>query len=372
MRSLSPKPAWKTRFPPALAGILPLVLILSPLKAPPSSSRGKPPKEESFRKLLETIYAAASRVLPGKAILQVSSETKGPLPHLRAVLFQADPPSNPGSHLGVFFSPLSPGPKIPRVERLVVEPKDPASGIYLVRGIPAKGSFAILVKSSEFADAFTRPFQAGEGKRIPTLEVRLSRGGAIRGRVVDARGRPVAGALVESFSPGQPHVPIFYFCRRDIYRHSRIRTVTDAWGRFTLYRIMPETYQLRVTRRGFPTAWKTGIQVSEGKTVQVHDIVLPNGTMVQGKALGPRGRPIRGGKVIMTDYPGKEFFEEVVTNEEGRFRFHPAPPGRYELKCARPWKNDPFQAIVDFKKSETPITISGAQKRLRVNLQIKP
>ena len=371
MSSIRPHPLWKTRFLPALAGILPLALILSPLKTP-ALSRGKPPKEESFRKLLETIYSTASRVLPGKAILQVFRETKGPLPRLRAVLFQVDPPSSPGHHLGVFFPPLSPGPKIPRVERLVVEPKDPASGVYLVRGIPAKGSFAILVKSSEFANAFTRPFQAGEGKRIPTLKVRLSRGGAIRGRVVDARGRPVAGALVESFSPEQPHAPIFYFCRRDIYRHSRIRTVTDAWGRFTLYRIMPETYQLRVTRRGFPTVWKTGIQVSEGKTAQVHDIVFPVGVVVYGVACDPNGQPIEGGKVTMLDDQGIEFGAEAVTDAQGRSQFPPAPPGNYKLQCSRPVGNNPFMAIVDFKKSETPITISGIQKRLHVNLRIEP
>ena len=366
-----------------LAGVLPLgALLLSP---PPGTFKdwsiqtieGSPllsPENDlqgEKGSLLDRLLSLPKHVdLPGKVEIRVIPK-EGEMPAgLRAFLFSSRNPREP----------MHPS------HSLLVEPEDPESGLYTLQGFPKDGDFVVRVKAPGYAAAYTREFQLTEGRKPPKLSVRLSRGGRIRGRVVDSRGRPVGGAAVMTLRdefPGDDYDSLSIICglrlqrfqRRiwGLYRHSIVRTVTDAWGKFTLNLVAPETYKLKITRQGFPVTWRKGVRVQEGRITEEPDIVLPVGVIVFGVAYDLRGRPIRKGQVILVNEDRVNgFSSETVTDGKGRFRLPLVPPGTYTLKCSRPFGLDPFGAIVDFKKSEMPLTISGTQRRLQVNIRIKP
>ena len=246
-------------------------------------------------------------------------------------------------------------------------------GWYTLTGIDPGKTYCLEVEARGYAMTFSEPFKVELGKPMPQVVVRLTQGGSIRGRIVDSTGKPVAGALVETMSNDyQDNQFIRMFAPLIPQQHSRVRSVTNNKGEYFLKLVMPQTYQLKISHKDYPTTYRKDIQVTEGQTVQVPDIILPVGVIVFGVAYDPNGQPIKGGKVTMQGDQGIQFGAEAVTDDRGRFQFPPAPPGTYKLQCSRPVGNNPFMAIVDFKKSETPITISGTRKRLQVNLQIKP
>ncbi len=254
-----------------------------------------------------------------------------------------------------------------------VDVRNARQGKYVLTGIEPGNTYCLMVTAKGYAMTFSEPFKVEIDKPMPRVVVRLTQGGTIRGRVVDTTGRPVAGALVETMSNDyQDNEFIRMFAPLIPQQHSRVKAYTNRNGEYVLKLVMPQTYQLKVSHKDYPTTYRKDIQVAEGQTVQVPDIILPVGVVVFGVAYDQNGQPIKGGKVTMQGEQGVQFGANTVTDDQGRFQFPPAPPGTYKLSCSRPVGNNPFMALVDFKKSETPITISGTQKRLQVNLQIKP
>jgi len=78
--------------------------------------------------------------------------------------------------------------------------------------------------------------------------------GKLQGTVVDPEGAPVAGATVEARRPDTGFVR---------------RTVTDAYGRYTIDLVPPGVYELRTDYSGLQTELKRGIAVTLGSSVQV-------------------------------------------------------------------------------------------------------
>ncbi len=254
-----------------------------------------------------------------------------------------------------------------------VDVRNARQGRYVMTGIDPGKTYCFRVEARGYAMTFSEPFKVELGKPMPFVVVRLTQGGSIRGRVVDSTGKPVPGARVETMSNEyQDNAFTKMFAPLIPQQHSRVSAVTNKKGEYFLRLVMPQTYQLKVSHPEYPTTYRKNIQVAEGQTVQVPDIILPVGVVVYGVAYDPAGRPIQGGKVTMQGDQGVQFGADTITDDQGRFQFPPAPPGTYKLQCSRPAGNNPFMALVDFKKSETPITISGTQKRLQVNIQIKP
>ncbi len=127
-------------------------------------------------------------------------------------------------------------------------------------------------------------------RKIGTLA--LTRAGKLRGRVVDLKGRPLAGAAVvaisqnalgqRAFSPADPVTD---------------RAVTDPQGRFELQRVRPEqSYEVRASRAGtFPAAERATV------AEQPRDLtlVLAPAREARGKVQDAAGKPIAGAEAIV-------------------------------------------------------------------------
>ncbi|MGE0193395.1 MAG: carboxypeptidase regulatory-like domain-containing protein [Planctomycetota bacterium] len=108
------------------------------------------------------------------------------------------------------------------------------------------------------------------------LEIRLPSGKALRGRVLDAEGAPVAGASVTCDEPGD-----------DGEQGPRGRVLTDAHGRFTFERVPSGEWVLVAQAPG------PGRLVTPPRTVRAGaanlELVLPASSRISGRIAGVRG-----------------------------------------------------------------------------------
>lgn len=78
--------------------------------------------------------------------------------------------------------------------------------------------------------------------------------GTLAGVVLNAQGRPVAGAsvMMQTATGGNPHA-----------------TVTNSEGRFFFPELIHGYYDLRATHKGLVSDWKHNIEVNTGKQTEV-------------------------------------------------------------------------------------------------------
>lgn len=129
------------------------------------------------------------------------------------------------------------------------------------------------------------------GKEAVEVRVAMKPGYCIRGRVSDAEGRPIAGALVSDHG-----------ARRAWTR----RVVTDGNGRYDLagYAFGGNRLHFRVSHPVFAEAEKDGIRPLEKGEALVVDFVLAKGLAIEGDVAGPDGRPLAGAQVTCTSFKG--------------------------------------------------------------------
>lgn len=159
----------------------------------------------------------------------------------------------------------------------------------------------------------------------------LERAGTLRGKVVDPRGRPLAGAAVvavpegalgnRAFSPSDPVAD---------------RVVSDAQGRFELRRLRSEeVYEVRASRAGaFPAAQRATVS-------REVVLVLAPARSARGRVQDPEGRPIAGAEAFARPAlrPGASDGDEsgtpVQSDAQGVFSFLELPAAEVELTVRR-------------------------------------
>ncbi len=108
-----------------------------------------------------------------------------------------------------------------------------AGGVYAFAGDAR--AHAVFAEARGHASSLPETVQLTLGKVTEVPPLVLPRGVPLRGRVVDATGAGVGGALVRAF-----------------HRRMKIRrATTSADGRFEIADLMPETYPVVVTAKGF-------------------------------------------------------------------------------------------------------------------------
>lgn len=145
----------------------------------------------------------------------------------------------------------------------------------------------------------------------------------ISGRVVDARGRPIAGARMRAWPPRG--------------RGQALSATTDADGRFRWDRCVEVPYRIDCLSLG-PAAVRplaTCREVMPGGAelwVQIPDQELPSARF-EGRILDADGQPPRDG-IVRCVAPGPQHpLELPVEPATGRFSIGPLPPGEYRLQA---------------------------------------
>jgi len=139
------------------------------------------------------------------------------------------------------------------------------------------------------------------------LDLVLDRGAGVRGRVVDAGGRPVTGAGVGD-------------------------TYSDAGGAFAVTGLAAGRHEL-CARRGARRSVTVAVALQAGEERQVGDLVLADVLTVAGVVRDDEGRPVAGAEVACA---GEGTTLRTRTDGEGAFSFGGRPLGRYHLRAAAP------------------------------------
>jgi len=141
----------------------------------------------------------------------------------------------------------------------------------------------------------------------------LTRGVKIRGRVLDEKGKPIAGARVVESTQGLTFLP---YVRQ---------ALTDAGGNFHFHFGRGGPVSLTVQVKGYEPRTTT---VLRGPNTPALEFRLPPGKRLRARVVDPKGKPIAAASVIIPSHLGAEhkgIFFRRWTDSHGRFEWDSAP-----------------------------------------------
>ncbi|MCI0586738.1 MAG: carboxypeptidase-like regulatory domain-containing protein [Planctomycetes bacterium] len=200
----------------------------------------------------------------------------------------------------------------------------------------ADGSFEIVeLKSSEVGLRVTAPgfvqeslpkieVKPGEVRR--DVDVRLRRGGSIRGRVVEqGSGEPVAGVEVHWNAEREDAAPEL----------PRGRGTSGPDGSFLLQGLRPGKANLSASHSDFVPGPGVLVEVRAEEVTEGISLAIDRGGAIEGLAVGPDGFSYAGSMANVSPL-GEAGWKDAVVGEDGRFRVGGLRPGKYLVRVPHP------------------------------------
>ncbi|MEM6731774.1 MAG: carboxypeptidase-like regulatory domain-containing protein, partial [Myxococcota bacterium] len=196
-----------------------------------------------------------------------------------------------------------------------------ASGRYRIGPLlPGRYSLAASLEGYQSARYPTAgdPDLGVQAEQTTEIDLVLTPGGvAVRGRVVDAFGGPIAGAVVEGKRGRRGGVDAF--------------TISTPDGRFTLW--MPEgAMNVRARAEGYGADRRTVVAPSDGVELRLFPGATVHGEVVWSESGAPAGRA----RVSASGNEGRRgsgALRTVVADERGRFTLDGLSPGRIRVSA---------------------------------------
>jgi len=259
-----------------------------------------------------------------------------------------------------------------------------------IPGLPP-GEYRFQIEERRHAKSLSEPFTVRDGGEPVEVTARLTMGATITGTVVDDRGQPVRGALVNTdmnnaFSGDGGIFDLFRSMIPE--KHSKAQTKTDGKGNFRLARLAFAEYMVRVGHPDFCEGTSLDIRLEEENQVtNIGTIQLNRGTIIEGftTITGQAAGQIKVSLSIPPDEnapaipegqpqgPQKmPFAASTVSDNDGRYRLlKRVPPGRYKVVASRQsGDNNPFMVLLDMRETERFITLTAGQDRLKLDFDL--
>lgn len=225
------------------------------------------------------------------------------------------------------------------------------------------GAYTLLVGRSMGAGSAGEFFEVIPETPEHRLDLALP-SGAIRGRVVDADGAPLARVAVRHELEGKSSLSMFDMNRQ---------TQTDESGRFEIRDLPAGSYTLRAGGSAFPgsgaesrwsLALRTGVVVGEDRLVEGIELRLERPGTIEGVVLDEQSRPAPEASIFVRDERGVLLnpFSSTRTDGQGRFRYESAGPGAYTVSARSTSSASSESALVRVDsgaKAEVQLRLAG-------------
>ena len=245
-------------------------------------------------------------------------------------------------------------------------------GNYRIKVPP--GTYEVLVSAPQYVQSERTSVVVGTNEVVENIDIALTRGGVITGRVTDAEGRPVIEEEMSftSSTPsrGLPYMRTIRTDDRGVYRAFGLppgrytvaagRNSTSAFGGTGV--VNPRTYYPSTAN----AAEATAVEVNEGSEATNVDIRLgrplskytARGRIIDGETSQPLPNAHIGIQVSF-DIQGAIGFtsrpDAAESTKDGEFKIEGLPPGRYAVYLGTPTDSESFSETVRFEVTDRDI-----------------
>ena len=266
---------------------------------------------------------------------------------------------------------------VPNVRNRQVQPPDLQVDGFLLVDVPS-GQFVVRIDTLGFARTLSPPFTIEAGGTTEIV-VRMSHGGAIRGRIVDGNGKPVVNATVatadwwdatwcpslrELFGRFVPEVT------------TTSTTCTDRDGHFQLESLAFGTYSLRIQHEAFCDRVVRDIRVTTEVAEQLGPVGLERGAIVEGRVVVTRNpEPFVIWAYSQAPDGKRTFWSETQSDATGCYRLPKrVPPGDYTisfLRASEKPRNDALDISFSPCPHEQSLHVAASEKRVTADAHVR-
>lgn len=269
---------------------------------------------------------------------------------------------------------VNPQQLVPGIGAVLAQSKGSGDGRFELRGLP-EGSYVVEAVAPGYAGSFSDPFTATQGIVTSDVLVRMTRGGALRGRVLDAiSNEPLAGLEVRTQDNDFIEGDLWeLFSTLEPSAYTKATVFTDADGQFAVDVMTPGLYQVSVRGKGYSTSMTRDVSVAEGQTTEMPPVLMAKGAQITGIIYGGDREILPGANVQLTPSDQTQLYghRQARADASGRYVIENVKPGTYELTASRPAaaSGNPFEAIGDMRLSKVEVSVEDGQ-RYEVDLRL--
>jgi hypothetical protein len=197
----------------------------------------------------------------------------------------------------------------------------PTDGRFQLDGAAA-GTWVVTVEAPDLAPVTVSDVKVSARATTDIGQVRLTRGGTLRGSVVDPDGRPVPAAQVTARGGGSEFVSY----------GDRLVASTDIDGAFEIKGIPTGTVKAMASHPNYAKAQVSGIEVDPAKGPAQTRMVMTQGGRIEGWARQRDGSPMLGVQVRLWPAESGALMgppELVPIQADGSFLIEHVAPGRH-------------------------------------------
>lgn len=194
-------------------------------------------------------------------------------------------------------------------------------GAFVLKGLAAHRNASLEAAKTGFSAARRPGMSWKTGEQVKNVVLTLKAGLLARGKVVDAKEQPVAGAEVfaQRHDASQGGRGRGGFIVRGVGQAAVPDAVTRADGSFAVAGLDDGEYSVSVTREGYAPKTVASLPVKGPEETRWPPIALAPGTAVAGQVKNAQGQPIPGAQVVaIGESLGRP--KDSVTDGDGRFR----------------------------------------------------
>jgi uncharacterized GH25 family protein len=238
-------------------------------------------------------------------------------------------------------------------------------GVATLTDLPV-GSYYLDVLASGYAPKVSAEFTLDTTTRTPLVKLQLNAGGSLTGKVVDAAGKPIAGAVVTPRLPSEMvEIPLakMFMIKTEPAKYT---TTTDAKGGFRIPLMQPGSYLVSITHDNFVRTIVGPVKIELGEVSDSDKFVVHTGVRVFGVTTAG-GQPNGGMRV---QFRSDRYNFQTTSDAEGKWELpEKIAPGRYTVIFAVTNEVNPLLMMVDFKKSKRQIDIKvGKAQKVELDL----